>query len=285
MTGRTVHLVHRAALVLTLALVGTNTVLAARGVIDVQQGVTLYLCVELPLGLLVLAIGVLRVRALRHSDASWSQVLDEIAGRTPAALLRMELRSYRALWWLARRRRVGEGPGVTAIGHTRGTLAVPIALLVASLVEMTAVHLLVPWEWLRWTLLIVSLYSLLPLAGLLADRIVHPHLVTADEFVLRSGHQVIARIDPRDVQRCIPRRRFDRTEAGVDDDTLFLPGPDGTVLDLVLAQPIEVLLPAFLEHRRRRAHVQRIALHVDDPAAARAALTPVSARSRGSSRR
>ena len=110
-------------------------------------------------------------------------------------------------------------------------------------------------------------------------------LLTADEFVLRSGHQVIARIDPRDVQRCIPRRRFDRTEAGVDDDTLFLPGPDGTVLDLVLAQPIEVLLPAFLEHRRRRAHVQRIALHVDDPAAARAALTPVSARSRGSSRR
>ncbi|MDC3726559.1 hypothetical protein [Rhodococcus sp. Rp3] len=272
MTERTVRLVHRAALVLTVVVACTNAVLAAFGVLTPATALKVWLGFELSLGILVLIVGALRVRVLRRSGTPWAGVPDELVGRVPATLMRAELRSYRALWFLIRGRRVGAGPEVTTIGYTRGTMSVPIAWLVASVIEIAVVHILVPWEWLRWTLLIVSVYSLLPLVGWLADRVVNPHLLTRDGLILRSGHEVVARIDADNLQQCIPRRRFQPTETGVDGEVLFLPGPDGTNLDLVLAEPVEVLLPAFFEHRRRPALVSRFAIHVDDPATARRVL-------------
>ncbi|MCW3468731.1 hypothetical protein OMK68_03520 [Rhodococcus pyridinivorans] len=272
MTERTVRLVHRAALVLTVVVAFTNALLVALGILTPVTALKVWLGFELPLGILVLIVGALRVRIVRRSGTPWAGVLDELVGRVPGALIRAELRSYRALWFLIRGRRVGAGPEVTTIGYTRGTMSVPIAWLVASVIEIAVVHILVPWEWLRWTLLIVSVYSLLPLAGWLADRVVNPHLLTRDGLVLRSGHQVVARIDADNLQRCIPRHRFQPAETGVDGEVLFLPGPDGTNLDLVLAEPVEALLPGFFEHRRRPALVSRFAIHVDDPAAARRVL-------------
>ncbi|MEU5843561.1 hypothetical protein [Rhodococcus sp. NPDC047139] len=195
-----------------------------------------------------------------------------LVGRIPVTLMRANGRTLRALWCWATRRRVGAGPGVETIGYTRGTTAVPIAFAVASLVEMGVVHLLVPWPWLRWTLLSVSLYSVLLLAGWIADRIVHPHLVTRDTVVIRDGFRIVAQIARGDLRQCVPRKRFQPTEGGVVDDVLHLPGPDGTEIDIVLDRPIEVLPPALFEHRRRPMVVRRLALHVDDPSAARAVL-------------
>ncbi|APE09149.1 MULTISPECIES: hypothetical protein [Rhodococcus] len=272
MTERTVRLAHRTALVFTVVVACTNAALAALGVLTPAAALKVWLAFELSLGILVLIVGALRVRVLRRSGTPWAGVLDELVGRVPATVIRAELRSYRALWFLIRRRRIGVGPDVTTIGYTRGTMSVPIAWLVASVIEIAVVHILVPWEWLRWTLLIVSVYSLLPLVGWLADRVVNPHLLTRDGLVLRSGHQVVAHIDVDNLQRCIPRHRFQPTETSVDGEVLFLPGPDGTNLDLVLAEPVEALLPAFFEHRRRPALVSRFAIHVDDPAAARRVL-------------
>lgn len=193
-----------------------------------------------------------------------------LVGRIPVTLMRAKGRTLRALWCWVTRRRVGAGPGVETIGYTRGTTAVPIAFAVASLVEIGIVHLLVPWPWLRWTLLVLSLYSLFLMAAWLADRVVHPHLVTRDTVTIRDGHRIVARIDRGDLRQCVPRKRFQPTEAGVVDDVLFLPGPDGTEVDIVLDRPIEVLPPALFERRRRPAVVRRLALHVDDPSAARA---------------
>ncbi|MBS9372169.1 hypothetical protein [Rhodococcus sp. B50] len=275
MTERTVRLVHQATLVLTVLVACTNAAFAAFGVLTPATALRVWLGFELPFGALVLIVGALRVRVLRRSGTQWAGVLDELVGRVPATLMRAELRSYRALWFLIRGHRVGAGPGMTTIGYTRGTMSVPIAWLVASVIEIAVVHILVPWGWLRWTLLIISVYALLPLVGRLADRVVHPHLVAPDGLVLRSGHQIVARIEPDNLRRCIPRRRFQPTETGGDDEILFLPGPDGTNLDLVLAEPVDVVLPAFFEHRRRSALVSRFSIHVDDPAAARRVLDAV----------
>ncbi|WP_129976793.1 hypothetical protein [Rhodococcus sp. Q1] len=272
MTERTVRLVHRAALVLTVVVACTNAVLAALDVFAPATALKVWLGFELPLGVLVLIVGAVRIRVLRRSEAPWARVLDELVGRVPATLMRAELRSYRALWLLIRGRRVDAGPGVTTIGYTRGTMSVPIAWLVASVIEIAVVHILVPWEWLRWTLSIVSVCSLLPLVGWLADHVVNPHLLTRDGLVLRAGHQVVAHIGADNLQRCTPRHRFRPTETRVDGEVLFLPGPDGTNLDLMLAEPVDVLLPAFFEHRRRPALVSRVSIHVDDPAVARRVL-------------
>lgn len=183
-------------------------------------------------------------------------------------IVREQLHSRRVLWWWVRGHRVGVRPGTVAVGYSRGTMAVPLAFVVATIIEIGVLHLVVPWGWMRWTLLVLSLYSAAQLLAWSADRVVHPHLVTETEFVVRSGRRIVARVNRENVRRCVRRRRFQPTEAGVDGDVLFLPGPDGTELEVVFDQVVDVSLPAFFEHRRRTVTVRRIALHVDDPSAA-----------------
>lgn len=199
--------------------------------------------------------------------------LHEIAGNTAAELMRFEARGYRAMWLLVRRRRHGAGSGVAPVGYTKGTMAVPVAFVVACVIEAAVVHVLVPWPWLRNVLLMFSIWGLVQILGILAGRIVHPHLLTDSRLTIRSGHQVIVELDRRFVSRCVERRRWEHTSPIVDDGALYLPGPDGTCVDLVLTEPVGVRRPAFFEHRRTAVSVTRLSLQVDDPELVVAAFT------------
>jgi len=266
----TAQRIHRGALVVAILTALTNAVLAAVGILAPGTAFVLWLAVELPLFALVVTVTVVRIRALRRSGASWNAVLDELAG--PAAgLIRAELRAYRSLWLFARRRRDGLRDGMVAIGYTRGTMGMPIAFLIACVVETVAIHLLVPWPWLRTTLLVVSVYGFVPLLGILASRVVHPHLLDDARFVVRSGHQVVATLPVGTVEKALIHRRFQHTSPIVEDDVLYLPGSDGTNVDVLLREPIEVKLPYLLERRRTTTQVGRVALQVDDPEDLRAA--------------
>lgn len=268
----TAHRIHRVALLVTILTAATNALLAAFGVIAPGNALVLWLAVEIPLLVLVAALTLVRVRALRRSGATWTAALDALAGPAVAGLIRGELRAYRSLWLLARRRRDGTRDGATAIGYTRGTMGVPIAFLVACVVETVAIHLLVPWPWLRTTLLIVSVYGFVPLCGILAARVVHPHLLDGTRFTLRSGRQVVATVRCDDVGEVLVHRQFRITSPAVENGVLYLPGPDGTNVEVLLRDPAVVKLPHLLERRRVPGRVERLALHVDDPAVLRAAL-------------
>lgn len=61
-------------------------------------------------------------------------------------------------------------------------------LIAASIVEIVAVELLVPFDVLRWIILFLSVYSLLWIIGLMAATIVYPHYVTPNELVIRFFH-------------------------------------------------------------------------------------------------
>lgn len=259
---------HRSTTAVSVLLAGANLALAWLGILPPSTALRLYLMVELPLAVVVLAVAAMRVTILRRCGTAWPKVCDEVAGRIPAALMWAEVRGYGAPWRWATGRTVGAGPGAATIGYTRGTLALPAAFAVASLVEIGVVHLLVPWAWLA-----LSVYALVQLAGWFADRIVHPHLITDQSITVRSGHQVVARIDRSIFRQCLPHNRF-QPQLPVSTATCCLPGPDGTSTDIVLDQPVEVLLPTFFDHRRRPALVRRIAIYVDDPALARATLYP-----------
>lgn len=181
------------------------------------------------------------------------------------ALIRSEMCGYRSLWLFVRGKRDGVSVDVRPVGYTKGTMGMPIAFLVACVVEAVAIHLLVPWPWMRNLLLLVSVYGFVPVLGILAGRIVHPHLLTPDRLTVRSGHQVVADVDRSAVVRCIRHRRFAHTSVTVEDGALYLPGPDGTNIDVVLDVPIEVRLPGFVEHRRSSAVISRLSLQVDNP--------------------
>jgi hypothetical protein len=75
--------------------------------------------------------------------------------------------------WLARKPDLGP-PGTVAVGYVdivRTTISLWIG---ASALEMVAVHFLIGWPWLRWTLLIVSVWGLIWMFGYLGGLIVYP---------------------------------------------------------------------------------------------------------------
>lgn len=91
--------------------------------------------------------------------------------------------------WMARKPDLGPA----------GTVAVPYVEIVrltiwlwigASALEMVAVHFLVGWAWLRWVLLIASLWGLIWMFGYLAGLIVYPHLVEPHQVQIRAGHTI-----------------------------------------------------------------------------------------------
>ncbi|WP_165242896.1 hypothetical protein [Corynebacterium lizhenjunii] len=62
-----------------------------------------------------------------------------------------------------------------AIPALRGWWHIPVAMTVASLIEVVAVELIVPWSVVRVLLLVVTLYSLVLLWGVFGARWVYPH--------------------------------------------------------------------------------------------------------------
>jgi len=171
----------------------------------------------------------------------------------------------RSLWLWCRGRVDGAGEGVSTFGYTAGTLAVPVAFLVASIVEAVALHLLVPWHWVRVVLLVLTAVSLGAGACWFAARAVHPHLVTPEQLTLRSGRDTVLVVDRSRILRAVPARRFEHTTPGIHDDRFYLPGPDGTVIDIDFDAPVGVADGARFGASRTLQLVTGVSLHVDAP--------------------
>lgn len=257
---------HRWMPALALGAAAANGGLLALGVLTPRAALLVFIAVEAPLVLVTIALFARSYRAARAAGGG----LDQVLGPIGYGVVRAELRMYRSLWLWARRRVDGAGEG---FGYTRGSNSTMVAFAVASAVEAAVVHLLVPWPWLRWTLIVLAGYSLLLLLAFFATRITHPHLLTADELILRSGSQVIARCDRGDLRRVQLTRRFAQTAPVALEGRLFLPGQDGTNIDIDLRAPLTARLPGLWERRRKTvAGLAAISLHLDDPRALQLAL-------------
>lgn len=266
----------RALPAIAALVVVADAALLATGVIGPAAALALFLAVEVPLGALVVAGHVRRYRAHRRTlprRGAWAA----LAADDPyLRLIAAEARTLASLArWIARRPHVPAD--ATAIGYARGTLGVPAALAVAALIELVAVHVLVPWPAVRIALDLLGLYGLVVILGMLAGRIVRPHLLTADALVLRSGPHVCARV-PLDAVAAVRRdRRLSPTypefvEGPDATPELALAGPDGTCLTLVLDRPVPATAPTYPWRRPTPRDVSEIRLHVDDPAVAARAL-------------
>ncbi|MCT2588039.1 hypothetical protein [Actinophytocola gossypii] len=93
------------------------------------------------------------------------------------------LRTFAALWPWLRGRRIGVGPDDIAIGHAREQTPMLIALAGVLAVETALLAVLVPWPWLH----LLDVLALLQVLGIAAAGVVHPHVVTRTELVLRDG--------------------------------------------------------------------------------------------------
>lgn len=265
-------MISRLVPVIAVVVVVTDAALLATGVIGPAVALALFLAVEIPLGAIAVTDYVRRYRAHARASGSRRGALRGLAADDP--YLRMfvaEARTFASLGrWVARRPDVPDG--AVAIGYSRGTLGVPVALVIAALIELVAVHLLIPWPIVRLVLDLLGIYGLLMVLGWLAGRIVRPHLLTADHLVLRSGPHVCARV-PVDAIAAVRRdRRLSPTNAEIVTDpgggtALALPGPDGTSVSIDLARPVAASVPGYPWSRLEPHEVTGLRLHVDDSGA------------------
>ncbi len=259
--------VGRAALAVTLTTALTTTTLGAVGVLSSSTAVLLLVAVEAPLALVAAALNVWRYRTLRHAGHARVAALEKLGGATVIRMLRAEVTTYRSLWLWVHHRADGEGPGVHAIGYARGSLGVPLAFGMLTVAEAVAIHLLVPWAWLRSLILLASVYSLILMFGFVASRIVHLHLLTNSQLTLREGAHTVATLDRDALTRVARSRRYQPTTPTETDGQLYLPSQDGTNIDLHLTGPVSAHLPGLLARQRRRARITTASIHVNDPQA------------------
>lgn len=257
----------RASVAVSVTTALTTTSLGAVGVLSPPGAVLVFAAVEVPLALTAVALNVQRYRRLRQAGQDRVTALHQLAGATVTRVVRAEVTLYRSLWLWSRHRVDGQGPGVHPIGYTRGALGVPLAFGVLTVVETVAIHLLLPWAWLRTVILLASIYALVLLLGVVVTRVTHPHLLTGSELILRDGAHTVATLDRDTITRVTRTRRYEPrtpTEAG---GQLHLPSPDGTNIDLHLAAPVTARLPGLLARQRRQASITVAHLHLDDPQA------------------
>ncbi|MFD4402270.1 hypothetical protein ACFWPH_05840 [Nocardia sp. NPDC058499] len=186
--------------------------------------------------------------------------------------LRNQARLYRGLWLWLRRTTDRDSRDQQPLTAARGVLALPMAFLAATLIEVVVLHLVIPWAWLGITLAVVSVWSLVFLFAVVVADIVYPHYVTGREVVLRRSGRVIARVPLDRIAAVAECRRFNHTATAFDDGRLFLAGPDGTTTDLTLRDPVAVHIDSLLPSGRITARTTRICLSLDDPASLRTAL-------------
>jgi len=90
--------------------------------------------------------------------------------------VRFELALRRSLLLLLTGRRDGRRPGVTTGGYHLAATGLFVLLLVASAVEVPALHLIVPWPPVRLALLVLGVWGVAFTAGLWASYVARPYL-------------------------------------------------------------------------------------------------------------
>jgi hypothetical protein len=244
-----------------------DVVLALTGVLDARTAVTAGLVLEVLLaGVVAAEVGAFRrgYRRARAAGGGRSAAASAgLAAALPAPVawfLRAEAGTARALWRAVRRHARTDDPDDVVLPYTDRIAVMLWTTVGLGVVETVVVHLLVPWPALRWVLLALSGYGLLWVAGLACSLRQHPHVVRADELVLRFAHLRATRVPlaglasaRRDV-RTGHRHNVERLGG-----TLSLSVAGETSVELAFDPPVEVAV------RGRVGRYERLRFFADDP--------------------
>lgn len=245
----------------TLAVVSVELVLLSTGRISLGGAIGILLVVEAALFAVIVTVAWRAVRT--HHGSRVAAAARAVLPGSVAALILLELGQIRALWLMLRGRTDTEHSEDTSISYAAGRGGIYLMIAAVCVIELLAVHLIVPWHrlgtwaWLQWLAFALSAYALVWLWAWWAAQRTHPHLITQDDLVLRNGVTVSLRIPLDHISSATSRRRGQPAE-----DRLMLSGlGGGTNLDIDLLEPVTW---QSLTGRRRR-QVSAISLEVDDP--------------------
>ena len=189
------------------------------------------------------------------------------ARRLVRRAVRFELGLYRSLLrWVTRRPDVPEGHGPFSYVHS--IAAILWAFIGVSTVELVALHLLIPWETLRFIADLLGLWGLAWMLGLTASFTVYPHLVGGDGLRIRHGAATDITVPWEAIAAIAVRERSRDGSKAVQLDK----EGEGTVLNVVIAsrtnidvtlhRPLLVRLPSGAAEE-----VTEVRLLADEPRA------------------
>lgn len=178
---------------LMLALIIAEVVLVRAGVLDVSTAIGVVVGIEL---LLLIVAGRQIVVALRRYRRGRAAGLDLRAAledgfavllpRKVARIVALEPLLWACLGkWALRRNRLGQGEFHYHKRSPVGPLL--IVVLFTTPVEVLLFELLIPWNWLRWLLLIAAIYALFWAFAFYASLVVLPHRIERAGVRLRYG--------------------------------------------------------------------------------------------------
>lgn len=264
--GAPARVFHRAHTVVTVLTAVTLLTLGLSNIIPPHRALSYFLMIELPLLVVFVILSGMRLRkVIQHKRATGTSFTDALLQEEP--LLKpavFELRAYRHLWLALRHQRfVPEG--AVAFSYTKGSYSIPTALMAASMIEMVALHFLIPWQWLRIVLVLVNVWGVLLLLGMIAGRTVRPHLVTGDELQVQWGHSSVLRTPVANIRSVTKTVNYLHHQPHIDGGRLFLCSFQSPNVLLEFTAPVPTDPPVGRKKKPKDFRASSIHLFVDDP--------------------
>jgi hypothetical protein len=267
---------------LLLGVIVVEIVLVRGGVLDLRDALIAGVAFEALLALFVAVQLVRGWRRYRREHAGGTKVgfdgwqafeaaLASILPLPVARLVALEARLWHCFWLWAGRR-VPRGPDVFPY-HRRSPMgALLVVVLFSAPVEVLLFELLIPWGWLRWLLLVGSVYAAFWFVCLYAGLRALPHRLRGDELYLRYSAVTEGRVRLADIATIEPApQRLKTGNEGVQVDaaeaTACFAIGGRTDLRLELFAPVQLRTLRGLS-----APVRVIHIAVDEPERLRSAL-------------
>lgn len=250
----------RGLLACMIALAATGVAVAAVGRQDVAMVLGLF---EADLAW----IGALSVSLVLHRRgvpvlAGWRDIARSITPEPVRRALRTEIGLLVSLVRVSLHRPPRVPAGSEPIPARKGTLAIPLAVALLTLVEVAALHLVLPWPALSGALTLLSVYGLLLMLGVIASRWDHPHHAAPASLVLRHGAHVVAVIPYEEISHVVPVLDGSVTSPTIENGIARLATMNGCSVAVGLTAPRAVRLSGS---RQARAHrVTEIRFAADD---------------------
>jgi hypothetical protein len=258
---------------LAVAIPVADVALVVAGVLDLWTGVLAGAVLELVLVLVVVAEARVFRRAYRGARADGLARLDAVRagmrGVWPpvvVALAEAEIGLWQSLWWGVRRRRdVPAGELPVSYGDRFTVMLWAISGLGA--LELAVVHVLTAqWPVVRWSLFALGSYALLWVVGFGLSLRQRPHLLRADELVLRFGHVRSVRVPLQQLVSVATGAAGHKRNLELDGDSMAMSVMGDTNVELRFSPPVEVDVAG-------RIHaIARIRCYADGPREAASAL-------------
>ena len=166
--------------------------------------------------------------------------------------LRLEWRMYVGGFRLLTRRS-DVPPGSTPLAYVGAVSALLWGITAVSLVELVALHLILPWEGVRLAADILGIWGVVWCLGFTACHYVYPHLLVPDAVVLRTAEREAAvRVPLTSIAAVSQRERSLESSKAlqVSDGVLSVVVASRTNVELHLDPPLEVTVRGVVHEVR-----------------------------------